>query len=542
MKKAIALLTILLGFGCGDDSSATDTGALPDGAVRDAGSDVLVDAGATDAAVRDVVSSDARVDAPVADAGPAAVGSVALRVVADRGAAASHRGAVPFAPGVLTDVTLLRLVDASGDEVAVDTSILATWPLDGSVRSVLLGFDADLSTGEEAEFELQYGTAPSTPGAAAVYVEDPQSVVLVDGEWLAGSRTSGPLVTEASNTRFPDFDSQVTRYLENMSPSFEEYGVSCRGTSAHRTYYDSPHTTWIYYQRAAGVERFRRAEAESQWYRENELEWVDGRDMAVQVCQGSDWSPDVKIDWGVIRRMTGQGMLDDYLLTGNPDAREAVIAMGEAFIRSLPAQLGGRENSLRVTERNLAWTLMGVAAYYALRPEPEVRAGLDILLEEAVSWQAAGSTGAFEHDIVRPDPEECSDGPAGASPFMTSLLVDGLMDAHMLVDDPRIATVVEGVATWLRDDAVTPGGDAFRYLWGCASNGYEDTSSELNNLIVHVFGAAAWVSDDAAWLDAGDAFADAGLADLYGGRPKQWNQTVRGFSRYIGYRAALRAP
>lgn len=541
MKKVIALLIVLLGSACGDDSSATDAGTFLDGAVRDAGRNAS-DAAATDAEVRADVPSDAGVDAPAADSGPPAAGSVALRVVADRGAAASHRGAVPFAPGVLTDVTLLRLVDEAGEEVVVDTNVLATWPRDGSVRSVLLGFDADLSLGEEARFELQYGAAASTPGAAAVYARDPQSVVLVDGEWLAGSRASGPLVSEASNTRFPDFDSQVTRYLENMSPPFEDFGVSCRGTNAHRTYYDSPHTTWIYYQRAAGVERFRRAEAESQWYRDNELEWVNGRDMAVQVCQGSDWSPDDKIDWGVIRRMTGQGMLDDYLLTGNPDAREAIVAMGEAFIRSLPAQLGGRENSLRVTERNLAWTLMGVAAYYAVRPEPEVRAGLDMLLEEAVSWQAAGSTGAFEHDIVRPDPDECSDGPAGASPFMTSLLVDGLMDAHMLIDDPRIADVVEGVATWFRDDAVTPDGDAFRYLWGCASNGYEDTSSELNNLIVHVFGAAAWVSDDVAWLDAGDSFADAGLTALYAGRPKQWNQTVRGFSRYIGYRAAFRAP
>jgi hypothetical protein len=116
------------------------------------------------------------------------------------------------------------------------------------------------------------------------------------------------------------------------------------------------------------------------------------------------------------------------------------------------------------------------------------------------------------------------------------------MDAHQLVDDERIASVVEGVATWLRDDAVTPGGDAFRYLWGCASNGYDDTSSELNNLIVQVFGAAAWVSGDEGWIDAGDAFADAGLAALYGGRPKQWNQTVRGFSRYIGYRAEIREP
>lgn len=544
MKKAIAIACIFVGFACGDDSSpALDAAGLQDSSAQDVPGSDAGDAGIADARVQSDASSDARSDASSGDdAGPPAEGSVALRVVADRGGADSHRGAVPFPPGVLADVALLRLVDDAGDEVGVGTSVLATWPLDGSVRSVLIAFDVELSRGEEATFELQYGTRASSPGETASYVSDPQSVVLVDSEWLAGSRASGLLVTEASNDRFPAFDAEITRYLQNMSPPFEDYGVSCRGTSAHRTYYDSPHTTWIYYQRAADAERFRRAEGESQWYRDNELEWYEGRDMAVQICQGDGWSTDDKLDWGVMRRMTGQGMLDDYLLTGNPDAREAVVAMGEAFIRSLPAQLGGRENSLRVTERNLAWTLMGVAAYYALEPGTEVRAALDMLLDEAVDWQAAGSTGAFEHDVVRPDPEECSDGPSGGSPFMTSLLVDGLMDAHSLVDDARIATVVEGVATWLRDDAVTPNGEAFRYLWGCGSDGYEGTSSELNNLIVHVFGAAAWVSGDDGWISAGDVFADAGLDALYGGRPKQWNQSVRGFARYMGYRAELRAP
>ncbi|WP_437746048.1 hypothetical protein WME73_14510 [Sorangium sp. So ce302] len=43
---------------------------------------------------------------------------------------------------------------------------------------------------------------------------------------------------------------------------------------------------------------------------------------------------------------------------------------------------------------------------------------------------------------MRRDPGECGDGPHGGSPFMTSLLVDGLMDAWLLLRDPRIPEIV----------------------------------------------------------------------------------------------------
>src|SRR5262249_55577738 len=156
-----------------------------------------------------------------------------------------------------------------------------------------------------------------------------------------------------------------------------------------------------------------------------------------------------------LRRMLGQGMLDDWLLTGDPSAREAVVAMGEALRRDLPALVGGRENTLRITERNMAWTLMGLAAYYALEPRPDVKQAMTSVALDAIAWQAQGKSGAFEHDIARPDPDECEKGPRGASPFMTSLLVDALMDYWTLTKDGRIADVVRKVAEWYAKDAVT---------------------------------------------------------------------------------------
>ncbi|MEM6954456.1 MAG: hypothetical protein AAF645_02175 [Myxococcota bacterium] len=512
-----------------DASVAEDSAASDDAAPgRDAAG--APDRGAPDAAPPDGSTPD--VGRPGGGAGV-----VDLRVVADEGATSRASGGVPFPMGELFETGALEVRDAGGRSVAFSATVLASWPQDGSVRSVLVAFDPGLGRGEEEAFELRYGDVAGPAPESATPVLDGPGVLLVDPVWIADSRAFGPLQPRADNDRFERFDARVEDELVSMSPAFTSYDVSCRGTSAHRTYYDSPHGIWMLSMRASSPELHRRARAESAWYRANELTWYEGRSLAVQVCEASGWTPSRAINWSVLRRMTSQGMLDDYLMTGDPAAREAVAAMGEAFVQNLPALRGGRENVLRVTERNLAWTLMGVAAYYAIEPSERVRAALDSLVTEAFDWQNDGSSGAFEHDIVRPDPSECSDGPAGGSPFMTSLLVDGLMDAFALTNDARIPGVVTRTAAWLRDDAVTPNGRAFRYLWGCNSNGYEGTSADLNNLIVHVFGAAYEVSGDIAWLEAGDRFADAGMAAIYVGRPKQWSQTVRGFARYLGYRA-----
>src|SRR6187455_2172210 len=49
--------------------------------------------------------------------------------------------AVPFRPGLVTSARDVRVMDGS-NEVQVNARVLATWPSDGSIRSLLLQFDA----------------------------------------------------------------------------------------------------------------------------------------------------------------------------------------------------------------------------------------------------------------------------------------------------------------------------------------------------------------------------------------------------------------
>ncbi|WP_437817221.1 hypothetical protein [Sorangium sp. So ce1078] len=479
--------------------------------------------------------------------------------------------AVPFAPGVLSDVRLVRLRDGRGAAVPLRAKPLAVWPRGRSIRSALLVFRAALAPGERAIYTLDFGAPP--PGSPSQHAgpppaqapraaegsrasQAPQAAALdeallpsPDGpiaavlppSWYAASRVCGPQLPAIDDRRFPGFESGIERALARMTPAYDAYGVSCAG--AHRTYYDGPHALYQRFLRHGDAPRYRRARAEAVWYRQHELRFSPDRRLAVHVCEKEDWTPAAPLSWQVLRRMLGQGMLDDYLLTGDPAAKEAVLAMGEALRLNLAALTGGKEDVLRATERNMAWAVMTLSSYYALDPRPELLSALRGLADRTAAWQQEGASGAFEHDLHRADPTECERGPRGGSPFMTALLVDALMDYHALTGDPRVRDVVARAAGWLAERAITSDRRAFRYLWGCETDAYDDSgTADLNLLIVPVFGAAYALTGDPRWIDVGDALADVGVKSMWVKQPKHWNQAMRAFGRYLGYRAALAGP
>lgn len=473
-------------------------------------------------------------------------GSLALSLTADKAAASDALVSlgVPFPPGAITDPSLIRVLDADGVEVASYSKSLATWPGDGSQRSIFVAFKTTLAKNAKASFEVVYGgPRTKTSDELAPNPDGPVSALL-DAAWYASSRVIGHQVAAAANERFSDWEAQMESAIDDMSPSWESYDNICN--SDDRAYYDSVHALYTRAARHATPATYRRAREEAEWYRANEIAWYDNHEVATLPCDG--WDEDTPLTQRTIRRMYPQGMLDDYLLTGDDEAHETLVGLGEAFRRNLPALTSpaGANMPLKKTERNLGWTLMGLAGYYAVNHGAEVKSAVDELVGIAESWQAEGSSGAFEHDIMKADSEECGDGPDGGSPFMTSLLVDGLMEAYFLTADPRIPPVVLATATWLEGDAQTKNGKAFQYLWGCEDNGFDYPNdpiyADLNVLIAHVFGAAYLLSGDEGWLTFGDVMADHGIDAMYLGNPKHWNQAGRAFPKYMGYRALALSP
>ena len=474
---------------------------------------------------------------------PATSGTIPLTLTADGGAASNAVVSlgVPFPPGALADPSLIRVLDAKGAEVAAHVATLATWPQDGSLRSALVAFHASLASGASAGYQIAYG-APRTQSepTLAANPDGPVTATLAP-DWYATSRVIGFQIPASKNTAFPAWETEIEGYLSKMSPGWETYGKSCGTTSKERTYYDGPHALFQRFIHRGTAASYRRARLEATWYRKNELAWYEGNTVAIYDCQ--TWNPSAPLDWGTVRRMLGQGMLDDYLLTGDPTALAALRGLGEAFRKNVPALTTGKEITVKVTERNMAWPMMGLASYYAVDHDAGVLSALQKLVDMTVAWQGEGTSGAFEHDINRPDPDECEVGPKGGSPFMTSLLIDGLMDTYLLTGDAKIPPVIVKAATWYKNDAVTSDGIGFRYLWGCDTDPYDDSGyADLNLLISHVFGAAYYASGDTSWLTFGDTMANHGIDNIYAGAPKQWSQSTRGFLKYMGYRSLALSP
>ncbi|MFC2076610.1 hypothetical protein ACFLT7_05960 [candidate division KSB1 bacterium] len=66
------------------------------------------------------------------------------------------RGGIPFPEGELRSTDNLRLLNPKGQAIPLQRSKLAVWP-DGSLKWVLLNFDADLKSDKGAAYKLEYG-------------------------------------------------------------------------------------------------------------------------------------------------------------------------------------------------------------------------------------------------------------------------------------------------------------------------------------------------------------------------------------------------
>ncbi len=444
---------------------------------------------------------------------------------------------VPFSEGQLLDSTKLKVTNDQGVEIPIQTKVLAYWPKDNSLRSVLVLLNLSTNRNSIPSLYLSFKGRTLNDLSGLVANPDGDLSALLSSSWYSKSRVVyTPLATFQENTDFASFDSQSVDNLFNEI-DWDDYSVNCSSTTSHRSYYDSVHAMYSLFMRGGEERVYRKAREEVKIFIQSELVKLSNDTMAIHVCQAnaSSWTPSTKLSWSILRRMVSEGLLSDYLITGDENSKLAIEQMGEAIIQNIPALKGG-ENTFLVTERNLAWPIHSLVNLYSIKKTIRVKNALDELLTIAINWQDS-SSGAFEHDINRPDPSECGDGPSGASPFMTTILIDALMNAYYLTGDVRIPPVVLKTANWFKNHAVTTNNLTFQYLWNCNDRDYLVAQYyDINLMMVHVFGAAYALSFDKSWLTLGDSMATKGLEDAYLKRPKQWNQANRTFGKYLGYR------
>ena len=150
---------------------------------------------------------------------------------------------IPFPRGALTAAEETRLLDGAGAEVPLQTAVLAEWP-DGSIKWLLLDFQADVAAVGSAEYRLEYGSGvvrrPDGLHTPVAVAEDGPRVelstgplkLLVDTEapsfpgrvWIDGEEITDPaapgcmeLVT-ADGTAFSTHGAPTTVVVEERGP------------------------------------------------------------------------------------------------------------------------------------------------------------------------------------------------------------------------------------------------------------------------------------------------------------------------------------
>jgi hypothetical protein len=228
----------------------------------------------------------------------------------------------------------------------------------------------------------------------------------------------------------------------------------------------------------------------------------------------------------------------DYKATGDPKAKEAVVAMSKrgAFCASSGSNLARTAYSREVAYCGLTYILSEQMG----EPRSPRRDELfDDMLAHLRAWIDATA------ESRAPNPFRESPGCAGkyyVQPFMVGLTLHSLIQLHSFTGDSRVPAAVKEAVDWLWDKHWVAADEAFVYENCIDRPGAvyppRQGSPDLNLLIAPAF---AWVykqTGDGTYRERGDAIFAGGVTKAWLGNPKQFNQNYMWSPDYIRWRGA----
>ena len=462
--------------------------------------------------------------AAVAESPAASSASVALTVhgyAAGNGPADLASNAVPFKPGVLTDVRNLRLLDG-GNEIPIAAKVLALWPADRSIRSVLLQFAAASDA-----YTLEIGTPRATPDLplTAVTWDLPKRVFTLPPSYLCDSLIfweQKPL----GSTGFPDWDrKQVDFYRRIENP----------GTAAcvrDDQYYDAISTTYQLYARTGELKYLVNARRWALHHRRDQI-WLEGANAGRPRCSGAYLNN--------TRYTFPQGLVSDWLMFGDEEARRVSgLVVDNFYMRHADSWYYKAPNARGMwTEREAAFALIGILAQYEAT-------GNDVYLNKVRDrvaslrrMQVENGRRAWVHNLYDHDPSEgCAQGDYGSSPWMSGLLLEAIVKYHKLTGDPAaresiLMAVDDLMARYLA--TANYAGKSFIYL-GCSA--YGDGAPDLDNLISHAYAYAYKLTGKSDYLRVGGDLFQTSVRSGATSTHKHYDQQFRSSGLFVGYLGA----
>ncbi len=431
--------------------------------------------------------------------------------------------AVPFGRGSVTNPANVRVL-ADGVEVPIATRVLATWPGDNSVRSLLLQFDAPSARA----YTIQAGTPRTTSDRALVPVtwDVPTRILTLPASYLSDSLIfweQKPL----GQTGFPDWDrKQLDAY----------YRISTVGTAQcvrDDQYYDAITTTYQMYARTGDLTYLVNARRWALHHRRDQI-YLSGTSVGHPRCAGQYLNN--------TRYTFPQGLSQDYFMFGDEEDRNVSALVVDNFYMSptYAAWFYKAPNTRGFwTEREPAFALIGILGHYEATGDSRYLDFVRTSITSLHRMQLENARRAWVHNLYDHDPSEgCAQSDYGSSPWMSGILLEAVVKFHKLTNDPMARESILMAVDDLRARHLARAlyaGQSFVYL-GCPA--YADGTPDLDNLISHAFGYAYRLTSDESYRTLGTVLFNTAVRYGVTGSAKHYDQQFRSSGYFPAYIAS----
>jgi hypothetical protein len=430
-------------------------------------------------------------------------------------------GAIPFALGQLKDEKDFAIFDVNGKEIPIAQKVLARWPQDHSIRSVLVQFPYTIEhIYEYVVFKWGARRLSSDQNIKEPAWEYPEGMIILPAKWLCASGILGEQVP-MGRAEFKSYDDKILKHFDDI----KNKGWS--GDVVNDNYYSTAHSFYQIYVRSGELKYFISARRELLHYRDTQV--IQEGENKGQSTKNSD-----------PRYIYTEALLDDYLLTGDPISLKVLTDMAEYLKKYLePTRAYFPKTEIKFwTERLIAFPFLGVLNYYELTGDKSYLNVAEDFMENLYKTQLEWpSRGGFIHNLYSHDTEEgARQDEYGGSPFMTGLLLEPVIKLHRLTGNQTAADSIFRAVDWLIHEGLITSQDSFKYT---TADVYKDSSGEpdLNLTIVHAFGYAYRLSgyQNEEYLNLGQKILERGVKEANLGDRKHFNQNYRTSGHYLAY-------
>ena len=444
---------------------------------------------------------------------------------------------IPFAPGALYDTSDLKLSDGS-TEIPVAARELARWHGDNSIRAILLQFDASFA-GPSKTYSLAIGEpATLTDTLATVTWDFPTRIIALPAGYLCSSQILGSQ-KPFEGGQFAAWEQKcVNRYHE-----IEYEGATLGDCANSDQYYNSISSSYQLYARTGDIAYLINGRKWALHHARNQI-YLSGPYIGHGKCGNpggmyNDVTGEVSLDR--TRYTYVRGLVDDYFLWGGEEAKSVAGIVVDNFFMThdntfyyLPPG-----STAFWTEREAGFALIGLLAYHEATNDMTYLDRATQRVDSLYQMQADTDGGAWPHDLNAHDPGECASSSQGVSPWMTGLLLEGIVRYHQVTGSFIARQSILWALDYLADHCLaTTGpfaGESFVYLYGCANPAYTYGVPDVDNHISRAFAYGYRITGNIEYRDIALAVFNTCVDDGWTGTAKHYNQQFRSSGHAVAY-------